>query len=225
MSDVAPGTVTVWSDITCPWATLAVHRLHTTRTRLGLQDKVRIDHRAFPLELFNEQPTPRRIVGVEVPVVGARAPEFGWQTWQAAESEWPVTVLPALEAVQAAKEQSLEASEQLDLALRRAFFTESRCISLRHVILAAAGQCPAVDVDTLRKALDDGRARRTVIDQRDLAEQAGVQGSPHLFLPDGTDVHNPGIAMHWEGEHGKGFPVIASDDSSVYDDIVRRAAA
>ena len=55
-------------------------------------------------------------------------------------------------------------------------------------------------------------------------EGAGVEGSPHLFLPDGTDVHNPGIEMHWMGDHGKGFPHIDADDPSVYDDLIRRAA-
>ena len=217
--------IVVWSEIACPWATLAVHRLHTARRRLGLEDRVRLVHRAFPLELFNEKPTPRKVLAAEVPVVGARAPEFGWQTWQAPESQWPVTTLPALEAVQAAAEQGPEAAEQLDLALRRAFFVASRCISLRHVILAAAETCASVDVDALRKALDDGRARRTVVDHWERAEREGVQGSPHLFLPDGIDAHNPGIAMHWEGEHGKGFPVVDSDDPAVYDDLLRRAAS
>jgi len=221
---VAPGTVVVWSDIACPWATLAVHRLHTTRARLGLDDLVRLDHRAFPLELFNERPTPRKVVAAEVPVVGGHAPDFGWQLWQAPESEWPVTTLPALEAVQAAKEQSLEASEQLDDALRRAFFAESRCISMRHVVLAVAEGCPAVDVDLLAKALDDGRAGRTVIEHKEQAERDHIEGSPHLFLPDGSDAHNPGIEMHWEGAPGRGFPVIDADDPSVYERLLRQAA-
>lgn len=220
---VAPGTIVVWSDIACPWATLAVHRLHATRARLGLDDRVRLDHRAFPLELFNERPTPRKVLAAEVPVVGGRAPDFGWQLWQAPESEWPVTTLPALEAVQAAKEQSLEASEQLDYALRRAFFVESCCISMHHVVLAVAGGCRAIDIDLLAKALGDGRARRTVIEHREVAERDHVEGSPHLFLPDGSGAHNPGIEMHWEGAHGRGFPVIDADDPSVYERLLRQA--
>ncbi|MDQ3756651.1 MAG: DsbA family protein [Actinomycetota bacterium] len=222
--DVAPGTIVVWSDIACPWATLAVHRLDAARARLGLDAQVRFDHRAFPLELFNERPTPRKVLAAEVPVVGGCAPEFGWQVWQAPDSHWPVTTLLALEAVQAAKEQSLEASEQLDLALRRAFFAESKCVSMRHVVLDAAAGCEAVDAGVLREALDDGRARRAVIEQRERAEQEGVQGSPHLFLPDGSDAHNPGVRMHWEGEHGKGFPVVDADDPSVYEQLLQRAA-
>lgn len=51
-----------------------------------------------------------------------------------------------------------------------------------------------------------------------------VQGSPHFFLADGSDVHNPGIELHWEGEPGSGFPVVDTDDPSAIDELVRRAA-
>ncbi|MEY2433141.1 MAG: hypothetical protein QOC92_2866 [Acidimicrobiaceae bacterium] len=223
--DVAPGTMVVWSDLACPWATLAVHRLHVERARLGLEGRVVLDHRAFPLELMNGRVTPRRVLAAEVPVVGGLAPAFGWQMWRAPESEWPVTTLLALEAVQAAKEQSLDASEALDLGLRRAFFAESRCISMRHVVLEVAEATAAVDVDALTKALDDGRSRQDVIEQWHEAADGPVKGSPHLFLPDGSDEPNPGITMHWEGEHGRGFPVVDADDPSVYEELLGRAAS
>jgi len=214
--------IVVWSDLACPWATLAVHRFHRERSRLALDERVVLDHRAFPLELVNGRCTPKRILAVEVPVVGALAPEFGWQVWQAPDSEWPVTTLPALEAVQAAKEQSLEASEALDLALRRALFAESRCISMRHVVLDVAAMTPEVDSDALAKALDNGTARHAVVEQwREAVDSASVKGSPHFFLPDGTDVANPGITMHWEGEQGQGFPVVDADDPAIFEEPLR----
>jgi predicted DsbA family dithiol-disulfide isomerase len=220
----APGTIVVWSDIACPWATLVIHRLHCERSRRGLDDEVVLDHRAFPLELVNGRCTPRRIVGAEVPVAGALDPEFGWQVWQAPDFEWPVTTLPALEAVQAAKEQGLAASDALDLALRRAFFAQSRCISMRHVVVDVAASVPDLDVDMLAAALDDGRARHLVVEQWRAARDGPVKGSPHLFFRDGTDLANPGITMHWEGEHGSGFPVIDEHDPSIYEALLRRAA-
>src|SRR4051794_38688118 len=222
---VSPGTIVVWSDVACPWATLAVHRLHAVRGRLGLDGQVAFDHRAFPLELVNGRCTPRRILGAEVPVAGALAPEFGFQVWLAPDSEWPVTTLPALEAVQAAKEQSLHASAALDLELRRAFFAESRCISMRHVVLDVASGVDGLDVDALTKALDDGRARPMVMQQWHDAVDGPVKGSPHVFLPDGTDAPNPGVKIHWEGEHGKGFPVVDEYDPSVYEKLLRAASA
>ncbi len=223
MIDVAPDTIVVYSDIGCPWAHLSVARLHATRRRLGLEDRVAFDHRAFPLELHNRRPTPWRILAAEIPVVGALAPDAGWQVWQRPPWEWPVTTLPALEAVQAAKEQGLHVSDQLDLALRIALFGHSRCISLRHVVLEIAAATGAVDEAKIRDALDDGRARRAVVEQFENSRSDQVTGSPHLFLPDGTAIHNPGVEMHWEGEHGSGFPVVDADEPGVYDEILERS--
>jgi hypothetical protein len=42
--------------------------------------------------------------------------------------------------------------------------------------------------------------------------------------PDGTEVHNPGVKMSWEGEHGSGFPVVSKDDPSIFEDLLKRAA-
>jgi predicted DsbA family dithiol-disulfide isomerase len=224
MIEVAPGTIVVYADVSCPWAHLAVHRLLAARRDMGLDDEVLLDHRAFVLELANERPTPRRVLDAEIPVVGGLEPDAGWQIWQDDPSRWPVTALPAIEAVQAAKEQGLRESERLDRGLRLALFGRSKCVSMRHVILAVAESCD-LDVGELAAALDDGRARRAVMDQHAAAVDDGtVQGSPHLFLPDGTDCHNPGIEMHWHGEHGRGFPVVTADDRSIYGDLLVRAA-
>ena len=224
MAEVAAGTLVVFSDIGCPWSHAAVYRLHDARRRLGLDGRVAFDHRAFPLELINSQPTPRLDLDAEIPVAGALAPRAGWQLWQAPDSQYPVTTLPALEAVQAAKEQSLEASEELDRALRRAFFGESRCISMRHVILEVASECDALELQPLASALDNGRARRSVIEQWQARDAYGVRGSTHVFLPDGTDVFTPGVEIHWERGHGEGFPVVDRNDPAAFDDILRRAA-
>jgi predicted DsbA family dithiol-disulfide isomerase len=223
VADVAPGTIAIYSDLGCPWAHLAVARLHRARREAGLDDAVRFDHRSFPLEVVNRQPTPKKVFEAEVPVVGALEPEAGWQVWQGPESAFPVTTLPALEAVQAAKAQGLAASERLDRGLRIAFYGQSRCISLRHVILEVAGEC-GVDGDALADALDRGSARGEVFRHLARAEEDGARGSPHVFLPDGGEAHNPGVTMHWQGGHGEGFPVIDADDPAAHARLVRRAA-
>lgn len=222
------GAITIYSDIACPWAHVAVARLHRVRAELGLEGQVEFDHRAFPLEVFNERPTPRKVLDAEIPVAGALEPAAGWQMWQGPADTWPVTTLPALEAVQAAKSVCAPgASEKLDRALRVAFFGQSRCISLRHVILdVARAVLGAAEADTLREALDSGAARSAVLDQCETARTSdAVQGSPHLFLADGTNAHNPGIKMHWVGEHGVGFPVVDEDDPDVYKSLLEAAAA
>jgi predicted DsbA family dithiol-disulfide isomerase len=224
--DVAPGTIAVWSDLGCPWSHAVVWRLHDARRRLGLEGRVWFDHHAFPLELFNAEPTPRRERDAEWPVAAGLAPRAGWQAWSAPDHTWPVTMLPPMEAVQAAKLQSLEAAEQLDRGLRRAFWGESRCISLRHVILEVAVECEAVDLVALSASLDDGRARRALADDWAVAQSDEVRGSAHLFAPDGTNAQNPGITIGWIGDDGgsAGAAAVEADDPTAIDDLVRRAA-
>ena len=222
----APGTVVIFSDIGCPWAHAAVWRLWDARRRLGLDDRVRFDHRAFPLELFNSQATPRNELEPEIPACSSLAPRAGWQPWSAPEWEWPATMLPPMEAVQAAKEQGLAASEALDRGLRRAFWGESRCISLRHVILEVASEVEGLDLASLAEALDAGRARPMLFQQWETAKTDAVQGSPHLFVSDGTNAQNPGVDADWREEPaGVWIPTITRDDPTAYDDFLRRAAA
>jgi predicted DsbA family dithiol-disulfide isomerase len=220
----APGTIAVWSDLGCPWSHAVVWRLWDARRRLGLEDRVRFDHHAFPLELFNSEPTPKARTDAEWRVAATLAPRAGWQSWSAPEHAWPVTMLPPMEAVHAAKLQSLAASEELDRSLRRAFWSESRCISLRHVILEVANECERVDVAGLAAALDDGRARRAVHDDWETARGDDVRGSAHLFAPDGTNAQNPGITIGWSDDGGEGTYRIEADDPAAIEDLVRRAA-
>jgi hypothetical protein len=189
-----------------------------------MADAVHFDHRAFPLELFNSHPTPREDYDSEMDFLSSLAPRAGWQHWAAPDWTWPVTMLPAMEAVQAAKEQSLAASEELDIGLRRAFWGESRCISLRHVILEVASQCDSVDLATLADALDAGRARRRLFEQWEVAKTDAVAGSAHLFTPDGWSGQNPGIEVDWREEAGEWIPTLLRDEPAVYEEIVRRAA-
>ena len=213
--------VTIWSDIGCPWASLAVWRLHARRAALGL-DGVRFEHRCFPLELFNDGPTHRAVIAAEVEAVAPLIPDAGWRPWWREEWLYPVTTLPALEAVQAAKEQGPEASERLDLALRQAFWRDARCISLRSEILGAA-ETAHVDVGALADALDTGRARHAVIADWHAARDGAAEGSPHVFVA-GNGTLNPGITQHWQGPKPGGHPVIESDDVGAIDALLRAAA-
>lgn len=221
----APDTISVYTDLNCSFAHVAVHRLHETRRKLGLEGRIWFDFRAFPLELFNREVNARPGVDSEISVLGAIEPEAGWRLWQGPDWTYPVTTLPALEAVHAAKSQSLEASERLDRALRRAFWAEGRCISMRHVILDVAAATGAVEVDELANALDTGSARAAVTAQYESAREGRVNCSPHVFLYDGTDMANPGIEAHWvNGDFGEGFPVIDRDRPEVYEELLAHAA-
>lgn len=215
-------TVTVWSDIGCPWATLALHTLHATAAERGR--RILVDHRAFPLELFNRRPTPKHILDAEIVTLAAHRPELGWRLWSGRESEYPVTTLPALEAVQAAKSSpvgGLAAADELDTALRRAFYADSRCVSVHSVILEIAEECGHVDAAALAEALAAGSGRAEVYRQWRTAQGPGIQGSPHLFAPGGHDLHNPGAVYAWTGhpDHG-GFPRLDHYDPSWAADLL-----
>lgn len=235
---VAPGTIQVWSDLLCPFAHLALHRIRQARERLGVD--VPIEHRTFALELFNG-PHPRRGTDTEAVGVGQAAPELDWRVWAAPDDVYPHTVLLAAEAVHAAQAQSLAAGEALDLALRRAFWTASRSISLRDVVLEVAGETagtardapvrdvpvldvPVLDVGALAEALDSGRHRADVFADHAVARTDAIPGSPTVRLADGTTVTNPGTEVSWAGPWAAGFPIVGRHDAAVLDELVRRAA-
>lgn len=204
IANPTPGVVTVWSDIGCPWATLACHVLHDAAATSGTA--LVIDHRAFPLERFNARPTPKPILDTEMVAIVGLNPELGWRSWSAPDWTYPVTTLPALCAVQAAKQSAvggLAASTQLDAALRHAWYVEGRCVSLEATILDVAEGCDQLDGAALAAALATGSGRRAVEAQWDGARSRWVRGSPHLFV-NGLSLHNPGATYHWTGPAAEG---------------------
>ncbi|SDP79138.1 Predicted dithiol-disulfide isomerase, DsbA family [Actinopolyspora xinjiangensis] len=201
----SPLTVTVWSDLGCPWATLA---LETLRRRAG--ERVTIEHRAFPLELFNSRPTPRGIVDEEIAAISEFLPGLGWQRWHGADSAYPVSTLPAMEAVRAvASSQGPAAADELDAALRDAFYRRSECVTITPVILEIARRCSTVDAESLADELRDGTHRKAVHQDWETARSETVRGSPHLFTADGRSVHNPGV--RWEPRGTSGQPPVLRD--------------
>lgn len=217
----ATNVVTVWSDIGCPWATLA---LHTLRTEIRSQgENVLVDHRVFPLEFFNERPTPKPITDTEVVAIAGLIDDLGWRLWQAPDWTFPVTTLPALEAVQAAKHPDvggLRASDELDAALRQAFWVDHECVSVFPVIYRIACQCPGVDVDALEWSVQAGHGRRNIYEHWVVAQSPQVICSPHVFLASGEDLANPGAHYTWVGGAERGFPRLVSYDATWAADVV-----
>lgn len=217
---VGPRTIQVWSDLLCPFAHLAIHRLRIARDRLGV--RVELDHHTFAVELF-DGPHPRPGTDSEAAGLGHLEPGAGFRLWTAPDWTYPSTVLLAAEAVHAAKEQGLRQSEDLDYALRRAFWHESRSIAHRQVILDVAAETGTVDVPALTEALDSGRYRAAIFADHAVARTDAVQGSPHLFLPDGTAAHNPGVSVRWEGPWASGYPIAENTDPGWADRLLEAA--
>lgn len=216
-AQVGSGCLAVYADITCPWATVLLHRLRRAREQAGAD--VVLDIRTFALEIINEAPTPYGPFGPAMEIAAELEPDYGFHPWSAPEHTFPVTSLPALEAVRASYAMSATAAEQLDAALRRAFFVDHRCISLMTVILDCARECDEVDEDHLEQVLRSGQARADVFEHVDAAQSNGVEGSPHVFLADGSDVFSPAVTL----SEDDGTVRVAEDDPSAVDDLIARA--
>jgi len=193
--------VEIWSDIHCPWALIAVHRLRRARERLGA-DVVFVP-RAWPLEWVNDRGTPRDIVSVEVAALASHEPDVFNRF---SGESWPSTFLPAFELVAAAaRTGGAELAEHVDYALRIAFFRDSVDVSieagLRQALDIAREYDPGGDLAAVLHTWRTDNVRADVVrdfrDSRDVA----IQGSPQIVRPDGTSVHNPGMTdHHWRGD-------------------------
>lgn len=214
--------VTVWSDIGCPWASLCLHVLRATAQKHG--GHLLIDHRAFPLELFNNRPTPRPIIDAEVIAIVGLVPETGWRAWSSPSWHYPVSTMLALEAVQAAKAPEvggLAASDALDAALRHAYYAEGRCITVPSVIGDIAGSIDSLDAELLIRRLEEGSARAAVYRDWRLAAAPEVQGSPQLFDATGRTLHNPGVDYRWTSSPDRGgVPRFESYDYSWVEEVL-----
>lgn len=202
MSD--PVRLDLYSDPHCPYAYLTVFRLRQLLP--AYRGRVEIAHRALSLEYVNQQPTPKPILDAESPTLMLEEPDIPYQPWAAPESEWPVTFWPAFEAVACAARQGNDLAWALDWAIRVAFFGESRCVSMRHVLFDVA---EGVGVNMARFAddFDGGAARRSVLDEsRRGWEGLKLPGSPTLVLPDGDH----------RADHDLGLPKVELDQERTF---------
>lgn len=207
-------TITIWSDLTCPWAFVAATRLHRTRDVLGADD-VAFDFRAAPRELTGSMPGEAR-VRAEVAALAQHETRL-FSNYDAAA--WPQSSLPAWEAQRWGYSLGQEVGERFDLALRRGFFLHAHNIGLRSELLAVA-TAEGFDAAALGRALDTGAFRSEVAADVADADEAGVKETPRVDLPDGSSHVNPGMTISWV----RGIPVISGDHPSVYEDLVRIAA-
>lgn len=209
-------TVTIYSDLTCPWAAVAVHRLRAARDRLGLD--VVFDPRAWPLEWVNGAGTPQHIVTTESAVLAAHEPEL-FSGWRGAT--WPSTVIPAFELVAAARRVGgVPAAEAVDATVRTRFFRHSADIALRHELRTAAEEA-GVDADAVLRVWETEPVRADVVADYAASAAVGVQGSPQVVWPDGTTTHNPGMTDHrWV----RGIPRMGRVDPGEPERLLRERA-
>jgi predicted DsbA family dithiol-disulfide isomerase len=223
-SEAGPGVITIYSDVVCPWAHLALYRLRDALDRNGATGTVPIEHRAFPLEVLDGRPTPREAFDRAVDMGRSIAPDAGWEHWDAPEWAFPPSSLLALEAVQAAASQNPAHADLVDHATRLAFWVRHECIAAMPVVLEILRRTDGVDFDGAAAEFWSGRPRATIRHHVDAAATAAVPASPHLVvrgLDDARSWTNPGITTNGPAERFD----IAADEPAVFDDIVEYALA
>ena len=186
-----PIPLAMYADLACPYAYVTAYRLRKLREEY--RGTIVIEHKSLALEYVNKEPTPKAVLELELPVLIREEPDIPYQPWQRPESEWPVTMWPAFEAVKCAERQSLELADDLDWAIREAFFAENRCISLRHVLLELAQQV-GLDMERFAGDFDRGVTKYQVLQEaQDGWERLRVAGSPTFVLPSGKQISNLGL--------------------------------
>lgn len=192
--------IEIWSDIHCPWALIALHRLRQAREHLGAA--VTFVPRAWPLEWVNQHGTPRDILTTEVAALASHEPDL-FNRYSA--DSWPSTFLPAFELVAAAgRTGGAELAEHVDYAVRLAFFRDNADVSieagLRHALEIARTDEPDCPADTIMSVWRTANVRADVVADFEQSGQVAIQGSPQVVWPDGSTTHNPGMADHyWRG--------------------------
>ncbi|GGS16930.1 hypothetical protein GCM10010269_65090 [Streptomyces humidus] len=202
--------VEIWSELHCPWALVAIHRLREARREHGL-DVVFVP-RAWPLEWVNSRGTPREIVTTETAALASHEPDLF--TAYRGES-WPSTFLPAFELVAAARRvHGVVAAEEVDYALRLAFFRDGVDVSIAaglHRALELAADTASLDPEAVMEMWRESDVRSDVAADHRASLRVTIQGSPQIVWPDGTSDHNPGMTDHeWHG----GLVRILSTDRS-----------
>jgi predicted DsbA family dithiol-disulfide isomerase len=186
-----PISIALYSDVHCPYAYLTAYRLRLLRDEY--HGKITIVYKCLALEYVNKRATPKPILDNETPILMLEEPDIPYQPWHAALSEWPVTMWPAFEAIKCAERQGPDYASELDWAIRTAFFAESRCISMRHVLFALAEQA-GLEMRRFAEDFDSGVTKRQVLQEAQEGwERLKVEGSPTFVLPTGQQVSYPAL--------------------------------
>ena len=166
------------------------------------RDRLRINWRSLSLELRNERSTPKGVVDVEIPLMLHQEPELPIAPWRAKEYTYPVTFLPAFEALKCAELQGDDLAWAFSWRVREAFFRDSLCVSMRHVLVRLAREA-GLDVDRFTTDWDAGTQRPRVLAESNKGwYDLKVNGSPTFVLPSGRQVSNPGgLKVKWGPNH------------------------
>jgi len=161
--------------------------------------RVRVRERAFPLEVFTNEPPIREELEVEKWLAAQQESLAEFHPYEGAT--YPTTTLPAFDAAWCACQQGEQDGHDYDLRLRKAFFAQSRNIEKRQVLIEIAEEA-GLDLARFTQQLDSGVARKHVLEEGQLGrDRYRVHGAPTIMLADGTKLRHP--IPYPKMEHGK----------------------
>lgn len=154
--------------------------------------RLRVAWKSLALEIKNSKPTPMHILDHEIPLMAEQDPTLPIGPWKARPYEYPPTMLPAFEAIKCAALQGDDPAWVFSWNVRLAFFRDSRCICMRHVLRELAGES-GLDVERFQRDWDSGAQRpRVLAESHHGWEEIKVLCSPTFVLADGRQYPNPG---------------------------------
>ena len=185
--------VDYYSDLLCVWAWIAQKRVEELNRQWG--ERVRITNRF--VDVFGDahgrvQKQWRERGGFDgftAHVEAAAAPygnaPINPAIWREVR---PTSSLPAHLLIKAASLVGDAATtDRLALAVRHAFFVDAQDISRRATLFAIAGE-QGIDVQGLRRYLDNGRAMAALMADYQQARQQNLQGSPCWIMNEGRQT-------------------------------------
>lgn len=185
-------TIEMFADLLCPYA----YVVHATWRRIlpEVSERFELVHRSLSLEYVNNEPTPKMAIATELPVLILEDDTVEYVPWKAPDSEWPVTVMPAFEAVNCAMRQGVRQADDLAWRIRLAIFRDNLTVSLRNVLFDLASET-GLDMQRFASDFDSGVGKQQVIDDARLGwEELRVPGSPTWRLPAGELINDFGLA-------------------------------
>ncbi len=145
--------------------------------------------RPYPLEILDHDPAPRDILEQEWWLAAIQEPSATFVRYP--DADWPTTTLPAFDAAWAARQQGNDALLRFDLAVRVAFYAQSRNIGRPDVLAEIANEV-GLDRARFERDFTSDAARPAVLEEARLGrEQFRVRGTPTLMLPDGSRLRHP----------------------------------
>ena len=214
-----PLTIDYYSDVLCVWAWIAQRRVDELQAQWG--ERIRLNHRY--LNLFGD--TAERVglkwadkggyAGFGRHVVESAAPfdqaPVNPKVWADTQPKTSANAHLVLSAVELA--ESEEASVTLALAIRRAFFVDALDIGQLPVLYEVAAGA-GYDEAGIRACIRDGSAMAALVRNNQLAQDAGISGSPSWVLDGGRQKLYGNVGYRVLSANVEGLLDKSGDDAS-----------